>query len=108
MKNQRNIHSVVLLGSLAGTCLLVTGVFANPSMLPDHPGYPMQASKDPVANVSTANDPGEENLYGQKALDAAINADNQDMKLHSRASILSEEEKMEKKMEKMEKSMKTK
>lgn len=106
MKNQRTIHPIVL--SLAGTCLMATVVFANPSMLPDHPGHPMKPLKSPVTGQSLANDPGEENLFGQKALDAAINADNQDMKLHSRASILSEEEKMEKKMENMEKSMKTK
>lgn len=80
MKNVMKNKSLVLLGSLAGTCLLGTVAFANPSMVPDHPGYPMKESKSPVSGVSTANDPGQENLYGQKALNAATKEYTQDMK----------------------------
>ena len=34
-------------------------VFANPGMLPKHPGYPMKAAKSPVTGQSLANDPGQ-------------------------------------------------
>ncbi len=80
MKNGMKHKSLVLLGSLAGTCLLGTVAFANPSMVPDHPGYPMKESKSPVSGVSTANDPGRENLYGQNALNAATKEYTEDMK----------------------------
>jgi hypothetical protein len=33
-------------------------VFANPAMLPAHPGYPMSAVNDPVIGKPLANDPG--------------------------------------------------
>lgn len=80
MKNVVKDKSIVLLGSLAGTCLLATVAFANPSMVPDHPGYPMKASKSPVSGVPTANDPGQENLYGQEALNAATKEFTEDLK----------------------------
>lgn len=81
MKNVVKNKSIVILGSLAGTCLLATVAFANPALVPDHPGYPMKESKSPVSGVSTANDPGQENFYGQKALNAATKEGNEDMKL---------------------------
>ena len=102
MKNMKKNHSFVLLGSLAGTCLLATLVFANPAMLPDHPGHPMKPLKSPVTGQSLANDPGRDPLTGQKALNAATKEGNQDMKL------LTEAEKMEVMKERTEKSMKTK
>ena len=74
MKNLVKSKTIIMLGSLAGTCLMATVVFGNPSMLPDHPGYPMQGLKSPVTNVPTANDPGRDNLYEQEALNAAIEA----------------------------------
>ena len=42
-------------------CLVFSGtmVFANPGMLPAHPGYPMSAAKSPVTGQPVANDPGE-------------------------------------------------
>ncbi|MDR4495981.1 MAG: hypothetical protein R3B74_16505 [Nitrospirales bacterium] len=80
MKNVMKNKSILLLGSLAGTCLLGTVAFANPSMMPDHPGYPMKESKSPVSGVSTANDPGQENLYGQNALNAATKEYTEDLK----------------------------
>ncbi len=79
MKNVIKNKSIVLLGSLAGTCLLATVAFANPALVPDHPGYPMKESKSPVSGVSTANDPGRENLYGQKALNAATKSYTEDL-----------------------------
>jgi hypothetical protein len=106
MKNKRKIHPVVLFGSLAGTCLMATVAFANPAMLPDHPGHPMKPLKSPVTGQSLANDPGEEPMTGQKALNAAIQEGNRDLKTRTRASII-EEEKMEERKESMGKSMKT-
>ena len=91
MKNLINTKSILFLGSLAGSCLLATFTLANPSMEPNHPGYPMKKSQSPVSGVSTANDPGRENFYGQKALDAATEEGNKEMKLRSRSSLLKEE-----------------
>jgi hypothetical protein len=96
MKKVLKIKTMIIAGSVAGLCLVGSAALANPSMVPDHPGYPMSESKSPVSNVPTANDPGQEAIYGQNALDAATRADNQDQKLRSRASLL-EEGKMEEK-----------
>jgi hypothetical protein len=85
MKNVMKNKSIVFLGSVAGTCLVATVAFANPSLVPDHPGYPMNEAKSPVSGVSTANDPGQENFYGQKALNAATKEGNEDMNFRSRA-----------------------
>ncbi|HSF10801.1 MAG TPA: hypothetical protein VLA60_15425 [Nitrospirales bacterium] len=79
MKNVLKDKSIVLVGSLAGTCLMATVAFANPALLPDHAGYPMKESKSPVSGVPTANDPGRENLYGQKALSAATKSYTEDL-----------------------------
>ena len=49
--------------------------FANPSMLPKHPGYPMDKAVDPVRGQSLANDPGQSNAVGDKALAEAATAD---------------------------------
>jgi len=43
-------------------------VFANPALLPKHPGYPGGAAQSPVNGQSTSNDPGQTNLGGEKAL----------------------------------------
>lgn len=48
---------------------------ANPSMLPQHPGYPMGKAVDPVLGKSLANDPGQSNAVGDKALQKAADAD---------------------------------
>ncbi len=42
--------------------------FGNPSMLPQHPGYPMGKAIDPVKGQSLANDPGRANGGGDSAL----------------------------------------
>ncbi len=53
--------------------LTITLAFANPAMLPKHPGYPMGKAVDPVTGQSLANDPGQINAQIQEALrDAAI------------------------------------
>lgn len=96
MKKVLKIKTMIIAGSVAGLCLVGSAALANPSMVPDHPGYPMSKSKSPVSNVPTANDPGQEAIYGQKALEAATSAGNEDQKLRSRASLL-EEGKMEEK-----------
>ena len=90
LKNKIDIK--VLLSSWAITGLMATVVYANPAMLPDHPGHPMKALKDPVNGQSLANDPGRDLWTGQEALEAAAKADNKDMKLQSRASLLEEAE----------------
>lgn len=50
--------------ALALVCL-VSFAFANPAMLPKHPGYPIGTPKSPVTGQSLAND------TGQTAVDAA-------------------------------------
>ena len=50
--------------------------FGNPSMLPQHPGYPMGKATDPVKGQSLANDPGRASGGGESALlDAAALSD---------------------------------
>jgi hypothetical protein len=50
-------------------CLLIVSLaFANPDMLPKHPGYPMGKSVDPVKGQPLANDPGQKNASGENAL----------------------------------------
>ena len=56
--------------------LLFTGLgmslaFANPAMLPDHPGHPMSDLRDPVNNMPLANDPGQKLWTGSAALEKA-------------------------------------
>jgi hypothetical protein len=51
--------------------LTVSLVFANPAMLPKHPGYPMDKAVDPVTGQSLANDPGQANARNNEALSNA-------------------------------------
>lgn len=67
----------ILGGTVLGTALLFGSAFANPSMLPDHPGHPMKALKSPVTGQSLANDPGRTLWTGEKALNESTKADNQ-------------------------------
>ena len=50
------LFTIIVTGSF-----VFVGTFAqgNPTMLPNHPGYPMGAAKDPVTGQSVANDPGQ-------------------------------------------------
>ncbi|WP_447980162.1 hypothetical protein [Candidatus Nitrospira bockiana] len=50
---------------------LVAGVslaFANPAMLPKHPGYPAGKDTSPVTGQPLANDPGQQNVTGERAM----------------------------------------
>jgi hypothetical protein len=47
---------------------LVSLAFANPDMLPKHPGYPMGKSMDAVKGQPLTNDPGQKNASGENAL----------------------------------------
>lgn len=54
----------------ASTVLLlaIPPAFANPDLLPKHPGYPMGKAMDPVKGQSVANDPGQTNATGEGSL----------------------------------------
>ena len=61
------IVGVGYLGSLA---------FANPAMLPKHPGYPASSDTSPVTNQPLANDPGQLSLtVEQSSLEGASSDD---------------------------------
>lgn len=45
-----------------------TGVWANPAMLPEHPGYQMSRALDPVYGLPLANDPGQKPLGQEDAI----------------------------------------
>lgn len=62
------------------TIMLVIGFaaslgFGNPALLPKHPGYPMGKAVDPVTGQSLANDPGQPNAVGEKAILEAATAE---------------------------------
>ncbi len=58
-----------LLATASAVMLLaVSPAFANPDMLPKHPGYPMGKAVDPVTGQSLANDPGQTNATGAGSL----------------------------------------
>jgi hypothetical protein len=81
MKTIKTRKPLVLAGGLAGTCLMATLAFGNPSLLPNHPGYPMGETKSPVTGQSLANDPGQPNWTGRSALEAAAKWENADLHL---------------------------
>lgn len=69
--------STIVLLATTVVPLTVSLAFANPAMLPKHPGYPMGKTIDPVTGQSLANDPGQTNARNQEALtNAAIFDDN--------------------------------
>lgn len=68
----------VLIGAAAtviGLGVSVSLALANPAMIPKHPGYPSKASTSPVTGQSLANDPGQGNAVGDKALLDAADAE---------------------------------
>ncbi len=67
--------TILASGTFLGVIGFLALAFANPSMLPKHPGYPMGKAVDPVTGMSLANDPGEKNATGDKALREAALAD---------------------------------
>jgi len=54
--------------TLAGVFFALSLASANPALLPKHPGYPMDKATDPVKGQSLANDAGQQNATGDKAL----------------------------------------
>ena len=61
--------SAMLMPAVVVACVSLT--LANPAMIPKHPGHPMSELKDPVTGKSLANDPGQKNWTGKRALDKA-------------------------------------
>lgn len=68
--------STIVLLATAVVPLAISLSFANPAMLPKHPGYPMDKSVDPVTGQSLANDPGQVNARNKEALSNAAIFDN--------------------------------
>jgi len=60
--------------------VLVSVAFSNPSMIPKHEGYPSGKSVSPVTGQSLANDPGQSNATGEKALAEAASAEDAHVK----------------------------
>lgn len=57
----------IFLGTVGASTFALSMAFANPGLLPSHPGYPA-AGKSPVTGQATANDPGQTNAGGEKSL----------------------------------------
>jgi hypothetical protein len=78
------MHAFPLIGvSIAVFLLTAVAVFANPSLLPKHEGYPMGKATDPVTGMPLSNDPGQANATGDKALQQAAIVDD----AHSRQNL---------------------
>jgi hypothetical protein len=60
----------IILGTVGASCFALSMAFANPGMLPKHPGYPAQG-KSPTTGQSTANDQGQTNAVGGATLEAS-------------------------------------
>lgn len=60
--------SLIFFTILAVIVLTSAPALPNPATLPKHPGYPMDKAVDPVTGKSLANDPGQSNATGNKAL----------------------------------------
>jgi hypothetical protein len=63
----------MILGTVGASCFALSMAFANPGMLPQHPGYPAKG-KSPVTGQSTANDPGQGNAVGNATLELSQKA----------------------------------
>jgi hypothetical protein len=75
--------SLVLFLAIALVLLTMSVLFANPDMLPKHPGYPMGKAVDPVKGQPLANDPGQANATGENSLTNAAGFDDS----HSKQSL---------------------
>ena len=60
----------IILGTVGASCFALSMAFANPGMLPAHPGYPAKG-KSPATGQSTANDQGQSNAVGGGTLKAS-------------------------------------
>jgi hypothetical protein len=72
--------SIMPFVALAFVFLTASILFANPGMLPKHPGYPMGKAVDPVKGQALANDPGQANATGEKSLMQAAASDDTHIK----------------------------
>ena len=55
----------IFVGTVSASVFAVSLAFANPGMLPKHPGYPAQG-KSPATGQATANDQGQGNVNDLK------------------------------------------
>ena len=60
----------IILGTVGASCFALSMAFANPGLLPAHPGYPAKG-KSPATGQSTANDQGQGNAVGGATLEAS-------------------------------------
>jgi hypothetical protein len=60
----------IILGTVGASCFALSMAFANPGLLPNHPGYPAKG-KSPATGQATANDPGQTNAVGVATLQAS-------------------------------------
>ena len=71
-KGGTTINKTTYVASMLLIVLMMGGqVFANPSLLPKHPGYPMDTAKYPVTGQSLVNDPGQSALSVERARNQA-------------------------------------
>lgn len=66
-----------LIGTVAALAIMgfsASVALANPALLPKHEGYPAKASTSPVTGQPTANDAGQTNGGGDKAIMKSINS----------------------------------
>jgi hypothetical protein len=54
--------------AVSGVLFAVSLASANPALLPKHPGYPAKQATSPVTGQPLANDPGQMNAGGDKAV----------------------------------------
>ncbi len=97
----RILKTIKILGMTTISLLAFMSLaFANPAMLPAHPGHPMKPLKDPILGQSLANDAGRSPLYEEKALEKSTEEANEDFKILSDAA---KEKKMKREKEKQAK-----
>lgn len=66
-----------LIGTVAALAIVgfsVSVALANPALLPKHEGYPAKEAKSPVTGQPLANDAGQTNAGGDKAILKSISA----------------------------------
>jgi len=62
------------LTAMLGLLFTASLVLGNPALLPKHPGYPAGKAVSPVTGQSLANDTGQHNSGGNKALVQSVDA----------------------------------
>ena len=62
----------IVVGTVSASVFAISLAFANPGLLPKHPGYPAKG-KSPATGQATANDPGQTNMVDAKS--AAMSSD---------------------------------